>query len=447
MKIQIKPTLKQHLAWQAVEDPIIKYPVFGGGAGGGKSWWGCEFQVVRRLMYPGTKGFIGREELKRLMGSTFLTFVKVLKFHNIDSHFWKLNGQYNYIEFKNGSRIDLLDLKYLPSDPLYERYGSLEYTDGFIEEAGEVHFGAFDVLKSRVGRCMNLEYNLRPKIVLTCNPSKNWLYHTVYMPWEEGALSPDFAFIQSLYRDNPHTAASYEEQLASITTPAIRERLRAGNWRYADDPTVLIPYAVVTDMFTNTAEYSEHLFATVDVARFGGDQTIIRLWRGWHNYKTIVRTKLSVTEVIELVKQTIVDERIPRSHVVIDEDGIGGGVVDGIGGVRGFMANRTALVDRRTGKPENYASLKDQCGYKLAEIANANKIQVTCTDPAQKDLIIQEMGELKTFQIDKDKPLRLLPKEKIKENIGRSPDHLDTFIMRAIFEYQPPVNPEFIVLG
>lgn len=29
----IKPTLKQHLAWQKLKDNITKYPVFGGGAG------------------------------------------------------------------------------------------------------------------------------------------------------------------------------------------------------------------------------------------------------------------------------------------------------------------------------------------------------------------------------------------------------------------------------
>ena len=30
--------------------------------------------------------------------------------------------------------------------------------------------------------------------------------------------------------------------------------------------------------------------------------------------------------------------------------------------------------------------------------------------------------------------LKLLPKDKIKENIGRSPDYLDNFIMRMSFE-------------
>ena len=74
-------------------------------------------------------------------------------------------GQYNYIEFYNGSRIDLLDLMYKPGDPFYERYGSIEYTGGWIEEGGEVNFGAYDTLKTRVGRHLNNELRVKTKVV------------------------------------------------------------------------------------------------------------------------------------------------------------------------------------------------------------------------------------------------------------------------------------------
>lgn len=36
--------------------------------------------------------------------------------------------------------------------------------------------------------------------------------------------------------------------------------------------------------------------------------------------------------------------------------------------------------------------------------------------------------------IDSDKKLGLIPKEKMRDLIGRSPNHLDTYIMRGIFE-------------
>ena len=153
--IQIKPQPKQAEAWKKLLDNETKYILFGGAAGGGKTWLGCEWLLVMCLTKPGTKWFIARDELKKIMSSTFVSFTKVCKFHNVSDDVWKLNGQYNFIEFTNGSRIDLLDLKKTPTDPMFERFGSMEFTGGFIEEAGEVDGNAFEILKSRIGRHMS----------------------------------------------------------------------------------------------------------------------------------------------------------------------------------------------------------------------------------------------------------------------------------------------------
>ena len=132
------------------------------------------------------------------MQSTFVTWTKVSKYHKIPINDWTLNGKYYYIEFFNGSRIDLLDLDYQPSEPDYERFGSLEYTGGWIEEAGEVHFMAFDILKSRIGRHLNKELSIYPKMFIIGNPSKNWSYRIFFLPWEKGELPKGYAFIQAL---------------------------------------------------------------------------------------------------------------------------------------------------------------------------------------------------------------------------------------------------------
>jgi hypothetical protein len=55
-------------------------------------------------------------------------------------------------------------------------------------------------------------------------------------------------------------------------------------------------------------------------------------------------------------------------------------------------------------------------------------------------MIRQELGMLKTYESDKDGNLRKLPKEKIKEHIGRSPDWLDVFTIRMWFELQVGVE-------
>lgn len=402
--------------------------LFGGGAGGGKSWWLCETRLVNAYLYPGYKSFIGREELKRLMASTYLTWCKVCAFHKVPQEDWSLNGQYNYIEFKNGSRIDLLDLKFLPSDPFYERFGSLEYSDGAIEEAGEIDFRAFDVLKTRIGRHLNKELGIRPTLALTANPKKNWLYNVFYEPWKSGTLPDGIAFIQALYGDNPHTAAEYEVQLQSISDKSTKERLMMGSWDYEDSPNILIPFSTVNDMFSNEFIPEGTRRIVADIARYGSDRAIITVWSGFILTDYVAFKISSMVEIQNAIHALRAQYDIPCSQILVDEDGIGGGVVDNIKCL-GFLNN---------GKPTNpnYQNLKAECGYKLAELAG--KIWIRKEMPEkERELITAELGMLRTHDTDKDGKLRIMPKELIKQYIGRSPDWLDCFIMRMYWETIP----------
>lgn len=443
----IEPTIKQHQAYQALQDKTTKFLLFGGGAGGGKSWLGCEWLITNCYFYPGSKWFIGREELKRLMGSSYVTFQKVCSFHKIPKEDWVLNGQYNYIEFKNGSRIDLLDLAFKPSDPDYERFGSLEFTGGWIEEAGETQFKAFDVLKSRVGRHLNREFDLKPKLLLTCNPNRGWLYQIFYKPWKKKSLSAQYGFIQSLYKDNPFTAETYGEQLSEIKDHVTKQRLKYGNWEYDDEEGVLMKYDAISDLFTNVPLPSEEKYLVCDVARYGRDKTFITLWKGFDLYKKYEYTKQGLDQTEQEILDITRKELIPRSHVLIDEDGVGGGLVDRIKGSKGFIANSSPRENLnaekiqvlRNGKlvnvteKENYQNLKTQCAYLLADKVNAREMSVSLKDPVFEDELIDELSWIKRKDADKDGKLKLIPKEEVKEMLGRSPDIGDNCIMRMFF--------------
>lgn len=436
MKPIIKPTVKQEEAWNKLRDDKTRFIVFGGGAGGGKSWLGAEWLMTNCYIYPDSRWFIGREELSRLMKSSYVTFQKVCSHHKIPTLDWRLNGQYNYIEFFNGSRIDLLDLALQPRDPFFERFGSLEYTGGWIEEAGEVNFGAFDVLKSRVGRHKNKEFGLiPPKIFITCNPKKNWLYQKVYKPYRSGDLSQEFAFIQSLYGDNKYTAEEYGEQLKQITDKATKQRLMFGNWEYEDDANSLIDYDSLIDLFTNTVDESNQKFLIADIARYGQDKTVIMLWKGYKVYKieTWERQGLDVTS--DRIKELSIKEKIPYSHILVDEDGVGGGIVDTLRGIKGFVNNSSPIhKTHNILQKENYRNLKTQCAYILAkEIVNKN-ISIKCENEDTKQIIIEELEQIKSKDVDKEGKLQIVPKEEVKETIGRSPDYSDCLLMRMYFK-------------
>lgn len=421
-----QPNLKQSLCLELLYDEITKYIYFGGGAGGGKSWVGCEWEAAMCLNFPGVRYFMGREQLSSLKDSTVKTFFKMANYHGISDTF-RYYEHYSAIRFYNGSEISLLNLQFLPGDPLFERFGSTEYTGGLIEEAGQVHFNAFDTLKSRVGRHLNEKYKIPKKVLVTGNPKKNWTYHTFYKLWKEGKLEDGYRFIQALAHENSKIDKGYLESLDDIKDKVLKERLKYGNFEYDDDPLSLIPYENILNIFTNEYVEGGKKYITADIARFGNDKIKIRVWDGLRVIKKVTREKLKVTESAALIKQLANEFKIPMSQVIVDEDGVGGGVVD-ILGCKGFVANSSPLFGG------NFDNLKSQCGYRLSELINENKIYEHEPSPAERERIIEEIEQLKKKSDSEDRKLAIMPKDLIKDLIGRSPDDLDTFIMRALPE-------------
>lgn len=446
----IKPTPKQFEAWQKLQDKTTSILFFGGGAGGGKSWFGCEWLMTATYIYPGSKWFIARKELKRLMTTTYVTFRKVCAFHGIPEGDFHLDAKYNIItNLRTGSKIDLLDAAYKPADdPLYERFGGLEYTGGWSEEAPELKFSAFETLNSRCGRHMNKEFGLLPaKHLLTGNPSKGWTYPMFYKPWKDESLSPELGFIQSLFSDNPFTAEEYGKQLALIRDNAQRERLMKGNWEFDDDPSTLIEYPALLEMFELPREKEGEMYLIVDAARRGNDRIIMSVWRGLSLVKVVVRKKQTLVKTNEDMNDLTEKFGIRRSHELIDEDGVGGGLVDMRPGCVGFVANRRAIVNEEivdednVPKKPNFRNLKAQCAYLLADYVNARKISASGRTEKMKMEMIEELEQIKAKDVDRDSPLDLIPKETVKEAIGRSPDIGDVCIMRMFFELKKPKTP------
>ena len=441
---EVHLTEKQSTAYDILIDTSTNYLLYGASAGSGKTWLGCVWLTLNCYNYPGSRWFVGRKELKRLMASVFITFSKVFKAMQVPKNDWKFNGQYSYIEFKNGSRIDLLDLAAQPADPMFERFGSLEYTGGWIEEAGEVEFGSFDILKSRVGRFRNEEFDLFPaKILLTCNPTKNWLYRIFYKPSLTNSLPKEYKFVKALYSDNPYTAEEYGKSLNEITDSITRSRLRDGIWEYEDADTSLISYDAITDIFHNKAEYSPHLYLTCDVARFGSDRTVFGVWRGFELFKVVTREHQGIDTTVTDIRTMLGTQNVPYSHCVIDEDGVGGGVVDHLRGVKGFVNNSTAIKTANvlTGVPkkENYRNLKAQCSYILADKINNHKLAVTAQlSERDRDSMIEELQQVRRKITEDVSTLQLMSKEDIKMNLGRSPDLSDMMVMRCYFELDKP---------
>ena len=135
-----------------------------------------------------------------------------------------------------------------------------------------------------------------------------------------------------------------------------------------------------------------------------------------------------------------------KSDILVDEDGIGGGIVD-FYKCRGFVNNSSPLPSpdgRRDekGNPikENFDNLKSQCYFRLAKRVNENGIYIECDDPALRQLIIEELEAIKQKNMDSDMKRGVIPKDQMKELLGRSPDFADTLMMREYFDLIPKMT-------
>lgn len=448
---------KQIEAAEAWLDNVTEEILYGGGKGGGKSYLGVSLIFGDALTYPETHYFIARAELTDLRKFTIPTIHEVFTNWGLKvEDYASFNGQDSVYNLKNGSKVYLLACKHIPSDPLFERFGSMQMTRGMIEEGGEVAEAAKANLWLSVGRWKNDVYNLKKKLLITANPKKGWMKRDFVDPHKEGVLPKSRKFIQALAIDNKYLPADYVETLKNEKDLVRRQRLYLGDWDYDESKDSIVSYDALIDTFTNTVDGSDDKYLCVDVARFGKDMTTIQHWEGMELVKIEKRAKQSVSQNIQTIKDILAYERIPYANCIIDEDGIGGGVVDGLIGVRGFQANSTPLPtaseirqknkisdDFMVGKP-NYRNLKSQCGFKLAEMINEHKIAFAV--PSFRDEIVADLGALlKVKDVDSDGKLQIRPKDLVKEELGRSPDVGDPIIFRMWFELQKEatqVDPE-----
>ena len=193
----------------------------------------------------------------------------------------------------------------------------------------------------------------------------------------------------------------------------------------------------IIDIFTNTTEDSNERFLSVDVARFGNDKTIIFQWKGFFIEKIYSYEKQSTLQTIKEIERIAGLSHIPRSRIVIDEDGLGGGVVDALEGVKGFVNNSRPIETRKDKLTSNYLNLKSQSYFYLADYVNKGLIGCYRNIlPKIKECLIEDLEQIKQKDPDKDGKIAIILKQEIKENLGRSNDYSDAMAMRMLFILQ-----------
>lgn len=429
-QIKLNLTEKQIQAYKALCDYNVTEVLYGGAAGSGKSVLGCIWILSLALKYKGTRWLIGRKNLTTLRLTTIKTLFEVTPMFKLEEGVgYTYNRQNNTLTLSNGSEIIFKDLDYYPSDPNYDNLGSLEITGAFIDEVAQISEKAKNIVASRIRFKLD-EYNLSPKMFMSCNPTKGWLYEKYYKKFKNNQLQSYQVFIQALPTDNPFLTKHYVNQLAKLDEQS-KQRLLFGNWDYSMENS-LFNYDSILNTFSSIKydkDSKDTMYMTIDVAR-KNDKTVAFVWQGLNIIDMFSCNQTDFNVQISKIKDLKQKYNIDSYNILVDSDGIGSPLNDLIGTAKEFHNNARPLQE------ENYNNLKSQLYFILAQYINEGKIGVNeelFNITTRLELIV-ELENHKQEDIDKDGKVKITPKDKIKQIIGRSPDYSDAMMMRMYFE-------------
>ena len=377
--------------------------------------------------YPWVRYALVRDTIKNIKQTTVISLEKFYNICHVPQEMrWRLNNVSNIIYFPNGSQILLREWCYLPQDPLYNRFWSLELTWAFVEESAECPLEWIEILQTRVGRYKNTEYWILGKVLETFNPNPWHVYERYYLHKHK---DKDRAiYIPALVFDNPFIDKGYIDNLMRAS-PATKNRLLYWKRDFDDSGWMLFKQWDIDKLRDNPSHWDQY-FLICDVARFGKDTTRISLWR-WNTWIRVwTYAKSSVEDVKTSIRLIQNQYEIDSRNIIIDADWVGWGVVDWIPYSTGFINNSKPV---ETAAKQNYANLKSQCAFLLQEKVQKWEIAIKWEHiDADKDweVLTQEMMNLYIDEKSIDWKTRIESKDKMKERIWRSPDLLDTMIMR-----------------
>ena len=434
---------KQFEALKALlTDKTIDFLLYGGAAAGGKSHLGALWFFYLCINYPDIHVFLARRHKSDLLGTSIASFFHVVTLYGDNKKLWQFNKKDGVIvNARNGATIHLLATEYEPSDPHFDRFGSTQFTAGWLEEAQETPRDAFTVLSTRVGRCLNTEYDLKDIILLTCNPSRNWLYTQFYKPYVSGHLPPQKKIIFASMNDNKdYLPKNYLEKMNRIEDVQQRQRLTEGIWDYDDDPQFIIPSKFLYNSL-DVSEESGPLTVGIDVAMNGyqSDKTIIQRVQG-----NLVLEPFEITgetfdgdpatfdswlsmELAAFIERNKIDPH----NVRIDACGVGERVYNLLRTeyklpVYGFRGGLPPL--KRPFVKTNYHNLRTQSYWELREMLRLQKLKFP---QDYSEMLWEELTNMKYKETDNK--IMLEDKTYIRRRIGRSPDYADALAM-AVFK-------------
>jgi hypothetical protein len=261
----------------------------------------------------------------------------------------------------------------------------------------------------------------------------------------------DYAVFHFSSNDNPHIPEVEKEKAKKqMDFDTYRQEILA---EYVDNQGSLFKYSALVDVFTNTITKTNSKYLIVDIADDGSDKTVFSRWEGMEEVEREEYDQLNTELIVNKIREVAAKHQIPYSNIAVDAIGVGAGVASSsmLTGIVGYKSSYAPIktddnivhIDRIGHLAQNLVSdfknLRSQCIFTLADFINTHQI----ASKVQGEMREKTIEELTLYQdaSQGDGKRMATQKDQVKEVLGRSPDHSDTWIMRVYFEIMKKVSP------
>nr|BDD44711.1 hypothetical protein 17 [bacterium] len=392
-----------------------RYPCLIGGVATGKTmvmlmkcWRYCE-------EFPDSLCLVVRKTFRDLQDSTMADFQRYFGV--------KADSNGDYI-FPNGSKIMFRHSEQLST------IKNLNLSCFFIEQAEEIQREAFTMLRDRLRR-ETVPGAYRQGVLICNSAGHNW----IYQDWISDPPSKEYEVVLAdTFMNSENLPQDFLADLRTMEqeAPHHYRRFVMNDFSELESDDMLFTGQMVYG--SPKLEFTQSGYPTkilgCDVARFGDDSTVFSLiqardrvrWEQIHQEAWKGKDTMQVCgKIMDLIQQWGIE------HVVIDEIGLGSGVVD-----RLTEQNKCEVYAfnsaKKASQPDQYANQKAEAYFKLREMFSLGHLKILDDRKLHEELLATR------FLYKSNGARQIVSKDQMRKDGLGSPDRAEALCMACFFK-------------
>jgi len=375
-----------------------------GGRGSSKSWAIVDYILFRMINNQDLFTVCLREIQKSIKHSSKKLLEDRINYHKLHDHFDVMSSE---IKCKGGTGLIVFAGL---QDHTADSIKSMEGADiCFVEEAQTITQHSLDLLVPTIRKeGSELLFSWNPRLR---TDAVERLFKT----------KSNSILVHINYTDNPFCSQVIKDEAEEMRLIDAEKYHHIFLGGYVDTTgNKLFRYQDIDAAMHRNGNASGATIIGADIARYGDDSTVLVIRSGLWVKSILQKRKLSITEVADWI--STISRLVNADAIVVDTIGIGAGVHDIL--IRKGEFSIDGNFGMRAADEKTYFNKRAESYFKFAE---AFKRGLSIPEQKNEELM-EELLEIE-YTFSETGKAKIIPKDKIKENLGRSPDLSDALAL------------------